>query len=97
MLSTNIDAYGGGDQAARYAYETSKATFAAYKRHKDTTVRLIIHICGEVVFLNLQEVHQYLVGHTPLELLAYLERTYVMDKQKRDDITAMDLKMHQSF
>ena len=92
---TDIGAYGGGDQAERYAYEASKASYAAYKRHKDATVRMIIHIFGEVVFLNLQDIHQNLVDHTPLEFLAYLKRTYVTDTQKRDDITAMDIKMRQ--
>ena len=61
------------------------------------TQLFVIHIFGEVIFLNLQNVHQNLVGHTPLELLEYLETTYVTDTQKRDDITAMDAKMRQPF
>ena len=79
MPPTNVGAYGGVDQAARYNYEVSKATYAAYKRHKDTTVPIIFHIFGEVVFLNIQDVHQHLVGHTPLELLEYLETTYFVE------------------
>ena len=94
---TNIIVYGGGDQAAQYAYEASKTTFVAYKRHKDATVRMIIHIFATVVFLNFQDIHGFVVEHTPLELLVYLKQTYVTDKQKRDDITAMDLKMRQPF
>ena len=50
---TNIGAYGSGDQAAKYTYEALEATFVAYKRHKNATVRMIIHIFGEDVFLNL--------------------------------------------
>ena len=97
MPPTNIGTYGGGDMAARYAYEASKATFSAYKRHKDATVQMILHIFGTVVFLNLQDIHSFVVGNTPLELVAYLKCTYVTAKQKRDDITAMDLKMRQPF
>ena len=58
---------------------------------------MIIYIFGDAVFLNLQDVHQHLVGHTPLELLAHLEDRYVTDIQKRDDITAMDAKMRLPF
>ena len=86
-------AFGGGDMAARYAYEASRITFAAYKRHKDATVRMILHIFGTVVFLNLQDIHGFVVGHTPRELMAHLENTYVTPKQRRDDISAMDMKM----
>ena len=78
---TNIGAYGVGDQTARYAYEVLKTTFAAYKRHKDATVRMILYIFGTVVFLNLQNIHGFVVGHTSLELLAYLEQTYVPGKK----------------
>lgn len=93
----DIGAYEGGDQAARYSYEASKQTFAAYKRHMGETVQIIIHIFGETVFLNLQNVHQHIVGHTPLELLAHLEDTYITDTQKLDDITAMDIKIRKPF
>ena len=47
--------FGGGNAAARYLHETQKITFQAYKRHKDATVRMILHIFGEVVFLALQD------------------------------------------
>ena len=76
---TNVGAYAGNNQAARYAYEASKATYTAYKRHMDATVRMIIHIFGDNVFLNLQDVHQHLVGHSSLELLEHLEDTSVTD------------------
>ena len=95
---TNIGAqYGGGDQAARYAYEALKTTFAAYKPHKATTVQMILYIFSTVVFLNLQDIHGFVFGHNLLKMVAQLERTYVTAKQKRDDITAMDLKMRQPF
>ena len=83
----------GAGQADRYAYELQRNTYASYKRHKDATVRMIIYIFGNDVFLNLQDVHQHLVGHTPLQLLAHLEDRYVTNIQRRDDITAMDAKM----
>ena len=89
--------FGGGDAAARYLHGTQKITFQAYKRHKDATVPMILHISGEVVFLALQDPHGLIVGHTPRELIAHLERTYVTPKQRRDDITAMDLKMRQPY
>ena len=54
---------------------------------------MILYIFGEDVFLNLVDAHQHLVGHTPLELLAYLEDTYITNLQKRDDITLMDAQM----
>ena len=69
----NVVAYVGANQADHYAYETQRNTYASYKRHKDATVRMIIYIFGNDVFLNLQDVHQHLVGHSPLELLAHLE------------------------
>ena len=64
----------------------------AYKQHKDTSVRMIIYIFGNDVFLNLQDVHQHLIGHSPLEFLVYLKTTYITDTQKRDDTTAMNAK-----
>ena len=67
---TNIGAYAGTNQAEWYAYEASKATIAAYKRHKDAVVQIIIDIFGDALFLNLHDLHQHLVGHSPLELLA---------------------------
>ena len=94
---TNIGAYTVNSQEAWYLYEALKATFAAYKQHKDASVRMIIHIFGNYVFLNLQDVHQHLVGYSPLELLAYLKTTYVTDTQKRDDITAIDTKIRPTF
>ena len=48
MPSTNIGANTGNVQAARYLYEALKSTFAAYKQHKDTTVRMSI-----LIFLKL--------------------------------------------
>ena len=76
MPPTNIGVYTGGDQAARYAYyEALKATFVAYKQHKDVSVQMIIHIFGDAVFLNLHDVHHHLVGHSQLELLVYLKTT----------------------
>ena len=89
--------FGGGDAAARYLHETQNITFQAYKQHKDATVRMILHIFGEVVFLSLADNHGLIVGHTPRELITHLEHTYVTPKQRRDDITAMDLKMRQSY
>ena len=89
----DVVAYVGAGQADRYAYELQRNTYASYKRHKDAIVRMIIYIFGNDVFLNLQDVHQHLVGHTPLQLLAHLEDRYVTDIQRRDDITAMDAKM----
>ena len=58
---------------------------------------MIVHLFGDVVFLNLHDAHQHLVGHTPMELFEYLETIYVTDTQKRDDITAMDTKIRQPF
>ena len=69
----NVVAYAGANQADRYAYELQRNTYASYKRHKDATVRMIIYIFGNDVFLNLRDVHQHLVGHTPQQLLAHLE------------------------
>ena len=71
----DIGTFAGADQAARYAYEASKVQFVAYKRHKDAVVRMIVYIFGDNVFLNLQDIHQHLVGHSPLELLEYLKDT----------------------
>ena len=89
----NVVAYVGANQADCYVYETQRNTYASYKWYKDATVRMIIYIFGNDVFLNLQDVHQHLVGQSPLELLAHLEDRYVTNIQKRDDITAMDAKM----
>ena len=89
--------FGGGDAAARYLHETQKITFQAYKRHKDATIRMILHIFGETVFLALQDPHGLIVGHTPRELITHLEQTYVTPKQRRDDITAIDLKIQQPY
>ena len=50
----NIDAYTGNNQRARYLYEVSKEIFEAYKRYKDTSVQIVIHIFRNDVFLNLQ-------------------------------------------
>ena len=94
---TDPPVFGGGDMASRYAYEALRTTFIAYKRHKDATIRMIFHIFGTVVFLNLQDIHGFVVGHTPSELVAYLERIYVTPKQRRNDITPMDLKIRQPF
>ena len=33
------------------------------------------------------------MGHTPLQLFAYLEDTYVTDTQKQDDTTLIDAQM----
>ena len=89
----DVGAYIGQDQAAQYLYENQKATYAAYKQHLDATVQMILYIFGEDVFLNLVDAHQHLMDHTPLELLAYLEDTYVTDLQKQEDITLMDAQM----
>ena len=97
VLPVNVVGYAGANQADRYAYELQRNTYASYKRHKDATVRMIIYIFGNDVFLNLQDVHQHLVGHTPLQLLAHLEDRYVTDIQRRDDITAMDAKMRLTY
>ena len=93
VLPVNVVGYAGAGQADRYAYELQQNTYASYKRHKDATVRMIIYTFGNDVFLNLQDIHQHLVGHTPLQLLAHLEDRYVTDIQRRDEITAMDAKM----
>ena len=58
----NVVAYVGNSQAERYAYETQRSTFASYKRHKDATVRMIVYIFGDDVFLNLKDIHQHLVS-----------------------------------
>ena len=73
VLPVNVVEYAGANQADRYAYELQRNTYASYKRHKDATVRMIIFIFGNEVFLNCQDVHQHLVGHTPLQLLAHLK------------------------
>ena len=89
--------FGGGNAAARYLHETQKIIFQAYKRHKDTTVRRILHIFGTVVFLALTDNHGLIVRHTQRQLITHLERTCVTLKQQRNDITAMDLKMRQPY
>ena len=72
----NVGAYAGIDQAAWYRYESQKATYIAYKRFKDATVRMVIHIFGEHVFLSLHDAHGHIIGHTPVELIAYLVDIY---------------------
>ena len=94
---TDPPAFGGDDMVARYAYEALQTTFVAYKRHKDAAVRMIFHIFGTVVLLNLEDIQGFVVGHTPRELVVYLELTYVTTKERRDGITAMDSKMRQPF
>ena len=56
-----------------------------------------IHIFCEDVFLSLHDAHGHIVGHTPLELIAYLTDTYVTNTQKRDDITLMDAQMRRPY
>ena len=74
VLPVNVVGYAGAGQADRYAYELQQNTYASYKRHKDATVRMIIYTFGNDVFLNLQDIHQHLVGHTPLQLLLLILR-----------------------
>ena len=41
---TNVGTYIGFNQAARYRYKSRKELYAAYKSHKDATVRMVIYI-----------------------------------------------------
>ena len=43
----DVSVYVGQDQATQYLYEVQKATYAAYKRHSDATVQMILYINGE--------------------------------------------------